>query len=250
MVKFYTQSYTYDYPFPTVTLAYFLRYPNPFSTHVLSTDVISRSFDAESQTLHTTRLHLKRSKLPTAVLNILPRSLLGTSASSGNDSQAYILEHSAIDLRTGTMRTENRNLDWTGVLSVVERQTYTASGAPLASDPESHTAVSTTVTLSSRLGQRFKRRPTAAAPDADEDSASKLGFFKSWSQASIQRSIEAIGLKRASKSQPNAKEGMKHVLERLRSGGLGAVLEEMRRLQREGQGFGFICWSHGWLRRV
>lgn len=64
MVKFYESTYTYDYTFPAVTLAYFLRYPNPYSTHVLSTDVISRHFDPATQQLHTLRLHLKRSKLP------------------------------------------------------------------------------------------------------------------------------------------------------------------------------------------
>lgn len=225
MVKFYTQSYSYDYPFPTVTLAYFLRYPNPFSTHVLSTDVISKSFDVENQRLHITRLHLKRSKLPSAVLRLVPRSLLGSSAQG--DSQTYILEHSTVDVKEGWMRTESRNLEWTGVLSVVERQEYRAvpqAAAETSCDsqplPDS-TAVKTTVTLHSRLGQHFKRR----SPEPDE----KHNFLWSWSQASIQRSIEAIGLKRTSKSQPNAKEGMKVVLERLRQGGLVGVLEGMRR---------------------
>ena len=38
-----------------------------------------------------------------------------------------------------------------------------------------------------------------------------------------------MGLKRAHRSQPNAKEGMLVVLERLRTGGLVAVLEGRRR---------------------
>ncbi|TID26840.1 gb [Venturia nashicola] len=235
MVKFYTQSYSYDYPFPTVTLAYFLRYPNPFSTHVLSTDVISKSFDAETQRLHITRLHLKRSKLPSAVLRIVPRSFLGATAQG--DSQTYILEHSTVDVKEGWMRTESRNLEWTGVLSVVERQEY---NAPLTSardvfdakNPGDSTAVKTTVTLHSRLGQQFKKK--------GEEST---GFLRTWSQGATQRAIEAIGLRRAEKkSQPNAREGMKVVLERLRHGGLVEVLEGMRRdresvLAHTGHGF-------------
>ena len=38
-----------------------------------------------------------------------------------------------------------------------------------------------------------------------------------------------MGLKRAHRSQPNAKEGMEVVLDRLRQGGLVGVLEGMRR---------------------
>ena len=61
MVKFYSTHYTYDHSFPTVTLAYFLRYPNPYSRHVSSTDTIARTFDPVTQRLTTVRLHLKRS---------------------------------------------------------------------------------------------------------------------------------------------------------------------------------------------
>ncbi|OCK95187.1 MSF1-domain-containing protein [Cenococcum geophilum 1.58] len=259
MVKFYSSTYTYDYAFPAVTLAYFLRYPNPYSTHVLSTDVIERSFNPETQQLTTVRLHLKRSKLPSAVLKLLPRSLLG--ASKDGDSQSYILERSVVDVREGWMDTESRNLEWTGVLSVVEQQVFRrpAAAPPIAvtnpfPTPDSSavaksglqtapelekTDVTSSVTLHSRLGQgRWKRRrvgssaadddATKLAATADEE-APKVGFFKSWSTASLQRSIELIGLKRARRSQPNAKEGMKVVLERLREGGLVAVLEGMRR---------------------
>ena len=258
MVKFYSSTYTYDYAFPAVTLAYFLRYPNPYSTHVLSTDVIERSFNPETQQLTTVRLHLKRSKLPSAVLKLLPRSLLG--ASKDGDSQSYILERSVVDVREGWMDTESRNLEWTGVLSVVERQVFRRPAAvpPIAATnpfptPDSpavaksglqtapeleKTDVTSSVTLHSRLGQgRWKRRrvgSSAADDDATklavtvDEEAPKVGFFKSWSTASLQRSIELIGLKRARRSQPNAKEGMKVVLERLREGGLVAVLEGMR----------------------
>ncbi|KAF2665523.1 hypothetical protein BT63DRAFT_428482 [Microthyrium microscopicum] len=221
MVKVYSQNYAYDYPFATVTLAYFLRYPNPYSRHVLSTDVLDRTFDPATQRLYTTRLHLKRSRLPAAVVKLLPRSLLGASANG--DSQAYILERSVVDVREGWMATESRNLELTTVLDVIERQTYKRPLEAKGNFGDEGTEVATTVTLHSRLGQRFRRARESAAE------APQGNFLARWSQASLQSTIESIGLNRASKSQPNAMEGMKIVMERLRHGGMVAVLEGMRK---------------------
>jgi 4-amino-4-deoxychorismate lyase len=244
-VKFFSTNYSYDYPFSTVTLAYFLRYPNPYSRHVLSTDVIEREFDPITQRLYTTRLHLKRSRLPSAILKLLPRALLG--ASSGGDSQTYILERTVVDVKEGWMKTESRNLEFTTVLDVIEKQIYRRGSGELTTaaiqttpnqekPSEDRTDVNTTVALYSHLGQRFKRTKTATGSgteSSDEEANAEMGFLRRWSQTSLQRSIEAIGLNRTSKSQPNAKEGMKVVLERLRQGGLVAVLEGMRQ-DREG----------------
>ncbi|KAF2119407.1 PRELI-like family-domain-containing protein [Lophiotrema nucula] len=254
MVKFYSSTDTYPYPFPAVTLAYFLRYPNPYSTHVLSTDTIARHYDPDTQRLTTVRLHLKRSKLPSAVLKLLPKSLLGASASG--DTQAYILEKSVVDIKEGWMDTESRNLEWTGVLSVVERQEFRrpvtqaeeelkmwqgmegaarrhgfinfGSGAKVEDTGET-TEVKSTVTLHSHVGERWKQRRAASQAAGDEEQPQKVGFFKSLTTGPLQSSIESIGLKRARRSQPNAKEGMKVVLERMREGGLVAVLEGMRK---------------------
>jgi len=239
MVKFYSTSYNYDYSFPAVSLAYFLRYPNPYSTHVLSTDVIDRYFDPETQRMTTVRLHLKRSKLPTAVVKLLPKSILGSSE-DGN-STSYILERSTIDINEGWMKTENKNMDWTAVLSVIESQEYrrpdgllgdaAKSADPLQQAARETTHVTTTVALRSHIGENIrKRRAKRAEAAANEtDNQPTMGFFKSWTTGSIQRSVELIGLRRAEGAQPKAKEGMRVVLERLRDGGLVGVLEGMRR---------------------
>ncbi|KAF1849069.1 uncharacterized protein K460DRAFT_364980 [Cucurbitaria berberidis CBS 394.84] len=258
MVKFYSSSETYAYPFPAVTLAYFLRYPNPYSTHVLSTDTISRHYDPEAQRLTTIRLHLKRSKLPSAVLKLLPRSLLGASASG--DTQSYILEKSVVDVKEGWMDTESRNLEWTGVLSVVERQMFKRPAPPAVPNEETiwqgmegaarrhgfinfggmgagakvedsgeTTDVTSSVTLHSHIGEAWKKKREAAREGAvEEEQPQKVGFLRSWGTAALQRNIEKIGLTRAQRSQPNAREGMKVVLERMREGGLVAVLDGMR----------------------
>ncbi|KAI9813623.1 MAG: hypothetical protein M1827_003694 [Pycnora praestabilis] len=266
MVKFYDSSFTYDYSFPAVSLAYFLRYPNPYANHVLSTDVIDRRLDPITQRLHTVRLHLKRSKLPPAVLKLLPKSILrGTSNGS---SQAYILEKSVVDVKEGWMETETRNLEWTGVLSVVEKQLYRRAlsmiernglNTATASDggnivehaADEKTDVTTTATFHSRLGQAraLRQKATQDPPtsittlpsssssstnsprssDTEDEAPPKQGFFQTWSTASIQRSIEIIGVRRTRDALVKSKVGMDVVLERLRGGGLVAVLEGMRR---------------------
>lgn len=256
MVKFYSSSYSYDYSFPAVSLAYFLRYPNPYSTHVLSTDVISREYDPDTQRLTTVRLHLKRSKLPPAILKLLPRSILG--AGDNGDSQSYILETTTVDAKEGWMEAESRNLEWTGVLSVIEKQVFRRqaieSQPRLSATVDSYgqqasqkTDVTTTVTLQSRIGENIRRRKAqkqAEAEAAEEEAPpAKLGFFKSWAASPMQRSIEVIGLRRAEKSQPKAKEGMTVVLERLRQGGLVAVLEGMRQ-DRELMFDGGQAWTY------
>ncbi|KAG5513406.1 hypothetical protein PMAC_001470 [Pneumocystis sp. 'macacae'] len=111
MVKFYESTYYYDYPWPIVTLAWFLRYPNPYSKHVISVDVIDRYVN-DHGCLRTTRLILKRGKLPKWGAKI---------------SESYILEDSIVDLQTNQMHTFIRNLDHTKVMKVVENQIYGVS---------------------------------------------------------------------------------------------------------------------------
>lgn len=240
-MKFYESSFNYDYTFPAVTLAYFLRYPNPYSRHVVSSDVIDRYVDPETERLHTVRLHLKKSKVPAGILKILPRGLAGP----GGASQSYILEKSTIDIKEGWMETESKNMEWTGILSVVERQSYRRQRLSDWSSPtdehrrvKEKTSCKTVVTFVSHLGQgkilgwKAKGISTTAA----EEDTPKQGFFTAWSTAGLQRTVELIGVKRTKSALINGKEGMNVVLERLRHGGIVAVLEGMRRDRLEGIG--------------
>lgn len=238
-MKFYESSFNYDYTFPAVTLAYFLRYPNPYSRHVLSTDVIDRYVDPETQRLHTLRLHLKKSKVPAGILKFLPGGLAGPNGSS----QSFILERSTIDVKEGWMETESKNMEWTGILSVVERQSYRRQRLSDATGAEGHhpketTSCRTVVTFVSKLGQGklLGRKKHDHASGSEDSEAPKHGFFASWSTAGIQRTVELIGVKRTKTALMNGKEGMNVVLERLRSGGVVAVLEGMRRDRLEGMG--------------
>ncbi|KAF3479988.1 MSF1 domain-containing protein [Arthroderma uncinatum] len=255
-MKFFENTFNYDYSFPAVTLAYFLRYPNPYSRHVLTSDVIDRYVDPVTQRLHTTRLHLKKSKVPSAMLKLLPKGIGGAD----NSGQSIILETSVIDVHEGWMQTESRNMEWTGVLSVVEKQVYHRSRSGDADSFASSqsapglgiddglkgecTSVKTTVTFKSRLGQNMLGRSKKDA--TVEDDAPKKGFFASWSTAGIQRTIELIGVKRTRDAVFRSKQGMNVVLERLRTGGIVAVVEGMRQ-DREGGPGHEGPWKRVWL---
>jgi hypothetical protein len=240
MVKFWTSDYTYDYGFSTVSLAYFLRYPNPYARHVASTDTIERHFDPETQRLTTLRLHLKRSRMPPAVVKLLPSSYLGNATPDGR-TQSFILEKSVVDVREGWMESESRNLDWNNVLSVIEKHRYERP----AGGGEETTGVRISVTLKSRIGEQIRKRRARWGEQAtatsvmggggngvgvggEEEAGPRRGWLSSWGSGAVRTAIETISLQRTEKSQPKAQQGMKVVLERLRHGGLVEVLEGMR----------------------
>ena len=264
MVKFYESSFSYDYPFPAVSLAYFLRYPNPYATHVISTDVIDRHFYTTTHRLTTTRLHLKRSKIPLPVLKLLPKGIIGSGGDSG---KSFVLEKSVVDAKDGWMETETKNLEWTGILSVVERQLYQRARDVQVNEEGSEslvertrnegTGVTTTVTLMSRFGQgrKIKQKTEANANISsssetvpEDEEAPKKSWISTWTTSSLQRTIEMMGLKRTREAMGKSKEGMNVVLSRYRSGGLKQVLEGMQddRQRAFGQnGPWKQAWRHG-----
>ncbi|KAI5858249.1 MSF1-domain-containing protein [Durotheca rogersii] len=257
MVLTHTTNHTYAHPFPTVTLAFFLRYYsphlNPFSSHVLSTDTISSHVDPATGRLHTTRIHLKKSRIPTAVVKLLPASVTG----GGGDKSSYVLETSVIDIKEGWMKTESRNLNFTGVLSVVEQQQYSATPADQPASPtpprgtasvgahlrplSPNTFVTTTLSYHSMLGGRRHDKPdivashaAAATATPDNGSPRRIGdWISGWGARRIQRSIESIASTKTDDQMVKSRDGMRIVLERLRNNGVVAVLRELRR--REGK---------------
>jgi hypothetical protein len=239
MVLTHTTNHTYAHPFPTVTLAFFLRYCspqlNPFASHVLSTDTIESYVDPATGRMHTTRIHLKKSRLPPAVMKLLPASLTGGTS----DKASYILETSVVDMREGWMATESRNLNFVGVLSVVERQVYTMPKQQQnASSPSDTTDVETKVVFRSRLGERIRDRlgqAQAQAEAAVSDAANNGGgggFFARLGARGIQRSIETLASTKTQDQLGKSREGMRIILERLRQTGIMGVLE-LRKMARE-----------------
>ncbi|EJF66423.1 MSF1-domain-containing protein [Dichomitus squalens] len=107
-MKFYSQSFLYDDPWSIVSLAYLLRYPNPYANHILSCDVISREVTPEGS-LRTTRLILKKGSLPRwAPAGMIQRA------------ESWVLEESEVDPLGKNMRCTTKNLDHVKVMRVEE----------------------------------------------------------------------------------------------------------------------------------
>jgi len=107
-MKFFSQSFQYDDSWPIVSLAFFLRYPNPYAAHVLSCDVISRA-QTPSGTLVTTRLILKRGNLP----RWFPQGMVSRA-------ESWIVEESEVDPFGKVVNCRTRNLDHVKIMRVEE----------------------------------------------------------------------------------------------------------------------------------
>ena len=217
MVLTRTTNHTYSHPFPTVTLAFFLRYYsphlNPFSSHVLSTDTLNSYVDPVTGRLHTTRLHVKKSRMPNAVIKLLPTSVTG----GAGEKSAYILETSVVDMTEGWMKSESRNLTFTSLLKVVEEHNYSASPpenkaifdsttpttpAPTYTNSRSfpsNTYVTTSFSYSSSLGSRkHALSPHTHTPGVTEDESNRAppgrlgGWISGWGAKRVQRTIESM----------------------------------------------------------
>jgi 4-amino-4-deoxychorismate lyase len=232
MVLTHSTNHTYSHPFPTVTLAYFLRYSspqlNPFANHVLSTDTISSHVDPTTQRLYTTRIHLKKSRMPGAIYKLLPSGMMG--GGSGGEKASYILETSVVDIKEGWMKTESKNLNFTGVLSVIEQQHFTLPSDADRRLANTETDVTTSVVFRSRLGEKIRGRIGQAQEDGWFS-----GFMGGWGAKGIQRSIESIASTKSQDQLGKSRDGMRLVLERIRNNGVIGVLETLRR-ERQSQG--------------
>ena len=127
-MRFFSQSFLYEYvcssfayspaltplsdPWPIVSLAFFLRYPNPYASHVISCDVISREFTPAGSLL-TTRLILKTATLP----RWAPKGIISRS-------ESWILEESEVDPQGKVVRCLTRNLEHVKTMQVHETQTF------------------------------------------------------------------------------------------------------------------------------
>ncbi|KAJ8084386.1 hypothetical protein PM082_003155 [Marasmius tenuissimus] len=107
-MKFYTHTFHYDDPWSIVSLAYFLRYPNPFAQHIISCDVISRDL-TPSGSLLTTRLILKKGQLP----RWAPKGIISRT-------ESWVIEESEVDPLGKTVRCTTKNLEFTKVLKMEE----------------------------------------------------------------------------------------------------------------------------------
>lgn len=114
MVKYFLGLNELKSSWDQVFTAFWQRYPNPYSKHVLTEDILCREVTSD-QKLITRRLLTKTNRLPRWAERFLPANV--THA-------AYILEDSIIDLHKKTLTTYTWNISHSTVMSVEERCTY------------------------------------------------------------------------------------------------------------------------------
>ncbi|KAJ6501648.1 PRELI-like family-domain-containing protein [Mycena vitilis] len=175
---FFKSNYSYDDPWSIVTLAFFLRYPNPYASHVLSCDVISRSV-TPSGSLMTTRLILKRGAMP----RWFPKGIVSRA-------ETWVVEESEVDPVGRTVKCKTRNLDHVKIMQVEETVVFRSA-------PEGKTLQLTEARIGSGFGWGLTRRIETHG----------LNKFK----ANLQRSREGVSLivqlLRQSRLQPMALGG-------------------------------------------
>lgn len=104
----------FKFTWDQVVTAFWSRYPNPYSKHVLSEDVVHR--EVIGSKLFTKRLLCKSGRLP----------CWGERYFQGL-KYVYIIEESIVDLSTNTLTTYTRNIGKQHWMSVEERCIYTKS---------------------------------------------------------------------------------------------------------------------------
>ncbi|KAK9473160.1 PRELI-like family-domain-containing protein [Dipodascopsis tothii] len=150
MVKYYRSEHIYDHDFTTAAMSFFLRYPNPYSRHVRSTDTISRHIDSEGR-LHSTRLILKKGKLPEWFTTLF------ASTSYAKISESWVLEESIVDPKKEEIVSIVRNLDYRKLMSVKEYTRYQGIPAGNGVGQRAKVEQSAHVRISSNLGLRMMR---------------------------------------------------------------------------------------------
>lgn len=132
MVQRYQETFLYSHSFATTTAAHFNRYPNPYSSHVLSCDTLDSHLD-DSGNLHTTRLVVKRGRLPMFIAPFI----------SGDHLESWIIEKIWVDPHSRKLLLYTANIDHHRFVKVEERLTFTDVGDA--------TRVESLVNFSSRL---------------------------------------------------------------------------------------------------
>uniref|UniRef100_A0A8K9VD16 PRELI/MSF1 domain-containing protein n=1 Tax=Oncorhynchus mykiss TaxID=8022 RepID=A0A8K9VD16_ONCMY len=123
MVKYFSNDVDIRTTWDHVVSAFWQRYPNPFSTHVLTEDVVLREVTAD-QRLLSRRLLTKTNRMPRWAEFLFPSNL---------SRSVYIVEDSVVDPVTKSLTTYTWNLNHTTLMvrytpTYAPREAWISSG--------------------------------------------------------------------------------------------------------------------------
>jgi len=107
-------SHEHPYPWGHVALGLFQRYPNPYSTHVLSEDTIHREVRSNGRVLYSKKFLTKTNKLPK----------WGEKFFTSFKKFVPLVEESFVDRERQVIVTYTRNVGLSRFMSAVERVEY------------------------------------------------------------------------------------------------------------------------------
>ncbi|KAF7490519.1 PRELI domain-containing protein 1 [Sarcoptes scabiei] len=110
-MAYYQQKQTLNYAWDQVVYAFWNRYPNPFSKHVITEDVTHRSVSKDGR-LFTKRLLKKTNNAPKWTERFLPAKFV------------FIIEESIIDCKSKTLITYTRNIGLQHLMTLEEKVVY------------------------------------------------------------------------------------------------------------------------------
>jgi len=113
-MKYYTGNATFKFTWDQIASGFWSRYPNPYSSHVLSEDTISRH--VANGKLFTKRLLVKTNSLPKWGERFVPGA-----------KSCCIVEESVVDPKSKTVTTYTRNIGMTSIMSIDEKCVYAPS---------------------------------------------------------------------------------------------------------------------------
>ncbi|XP_059622592.1 protein preli-like [Phlebotomus argentipes] len=113
MVKYYEERTTFNFNWEQVAQAFWQKYPNPHSNHVLTEDTVQR--EIRDGKLYSKRLLSKTNRVPKWGERFY------------NAKSVKIVEESVCDPSTRTLVTYTRNIAFTKIMSVTEKVVYVSS---------------------------------------------------------------------------------------------------------------------------
>ncbi|CAF2397648.1 unnamed protein product [Rotaria sp. Silwood2] len=115
MVKTYIAEWLYRFPWSQVISGFWQKFPNPYTGHILSEDVLYRTI-TNDQILITIRLLTKTNNIPRWGEFLFSRGSVSTIA--------FIIEESICDLKQKTFTTVTKNINLKSLMTVEETCIY------------------------------------------------------------------------------------------------------------------------------